>query len=102
LEVKLKEYLNNKISLTIGQLSVEGNKIFVECSGIILYLDTRDGSLIWKNELKGSGYNFFSIANTGNEAVSAAADSAAAAGTVSYSYRAAIFPHLDSTQPPFR
>ena len=81
-EVKLKQYLNNKISLTIGQLSVEGNKIFVGCSGILLCLDTKDGSLIWKNELKGWGYNFVSIANTGNEAASAEADNVAAASAI--------------------
>jgi outer membrane protein assembly factor BamB len=81
-EVKLKQYLSNKLSLTIGQLSVEGDKIYVGCSGILLCLSTKDGSLVWKNELKGWGYNFVSIANTGNEAASAASDSAAAATTV--------------------
>ena len=81
-EVKLKQYLNNKISLTIGQLSVEGNKIFVGCSGILLCLNTKDGSLLWKNELKGWGYNFVSMANVGNEAASAEADNAAAASTI--------------------
>ena len=81
-EVKLKQYLNNKISLTIGQLTVEGNKIYVGCSGILLCLSTKDGSLIWKNELKGWGYNFVSLANASNEAASAEADNAAAASTI--------------------
>jgi outer membrane protein assembly factor BamB len=81
-EVKLKQYLNNKISLTIGQLSVEGDKIYVGCSGILLCLNTKDGSLVWKNELKGWGYNFVSIANTANEAASAEADHAAAATVI--------------------
>jgi outer membrane protein assembly factor BamB len=81
-EVKLKQYLNNKLSLTIGQLSVEEDKIYVGCSGILLCLSTKDGSLIWKNELKGWGYNFVSMANAGNEAASAEADNAAAASTV--------------------
>jgi outer membrane protein assembly factor BamB len=81
-EVKLKQYLNHKISLTIGQLNVEGNKIYVGCSGILLCLDTKDGSLVWKNELKGWGYNFVSLANAGNEAASAEAGNAAAASTI--------------------
>jgi outer membrane protein assembly factor BamB len=81
-EVKLKQYLKHKISLTIGQLSVEGDKIYVGCSGILLCLNTKDGSLVWKNELKGWGYNFVSIANTGNEAASAASADAAAASTI--------------------
>jgi outer membrane protein assembly factor BamB len=81
-EVKLKQYLNNKLSLTIGQLSVEGDKIYVGCGGILLCLSTKDGSLIWKNELKGWGYNFVGLANVGNESASAEANNAAAASTV--------------------
>jgi outer membrane protein assembly factor BamB len=81
-KVKLKQYLNNKLSLTIGQLSVEDDKIYVGCSGILLCLSTKDGSLIWKNELKGWGYNFVSMANVSNEAASADAANAAAAATV--------------------
>ncbi len=81
-EVKLKQYLKNKISLTIGQVSVEGNKIYVGCSGILLCLNTKDGSLVWKNELKGWGYNFVSLANASNEAASAEADNAVAASTI--------------------
>ena len=81
-EIKLKQYLNNKLSLTIGQLSVEADKIFVGCSGILLCVSAKDGSLVWKNELKGWGYNFVSLANTGSEAASAETDNAAAAATV--------------------
>jgi outer membrane protein assembly factor BamB len=81
-EVKLKQYLKNKISLTIGQLSVEGNRIYVGCSGILICLDTKDGSLVWKNELKGWGYNFVSLANAGNETASAEATNAAASAII--------------------
>jgi outer membrane protein assembly factor BamB len=78
-EVKLKNYLDTKVSLSTGQLSVEGDKIYVGCSGIIFCISTKDGSLIWKNELKGWGYNFISMGNVSNEA--AAASDAAAADT---------------------
>jgi len=82
-ETKLKQYLNNKLSLTIGQLQVEGDKLYVGCSGIILCLSTKDGSLVWKNELKGWGYHFVSMANLGSEAATAEAEhGAAAASTV--------------------
>ena len=77
-EVKLKEYLSNSLSYSIGQISVEGNKIFIGCSGILLCLNTKDGSLAWKNELKGWGYQFVSLANATNEAASAASLQAAA------------------------
>jgi len=81
-ETKLKQYLNSKLSLTIGQLQVEGEKIYVGCSGIILCLRAKDGSLVWKNELKGWGYHFVSMANLGSEAATAEAEHAAAASTV--------------------
>ena len=81
-ETKLKQYLNNKLSFTIGQLYVEGDKIYVGCTGILLCLSTKDGSLIWKNELKGWGYNFVSMANVGNEAASAETYNAAASAAV--------------------
>ena len=81
-EIKLKQYLNNKLSFTIGQLYVEGDKIYVGCTGILLCLSTKDGSLIWKNELKGWGYNFVSMANVGNEAASAETYNAAASAAV--------------------
>ena len=81
-ETKLKQYLNNKLSLSIGQLNVEGDKIYVGCTGILLCLSTKDGSLIWKNELKGWGYNFVSMANVGNEAASAETYNATASAAV--------------------
>jgi len=82
-ETKLKQYLNSKLSLTIGQLQVEGEKIYLGCSGIILCLSAKDGSLVWKNELKGWGYHFVSMANLGSEAPTAEAEhGAAVASTV--------------------
>jgi outer membrane protein assembly factor BamB len=71
-EVKLSQYVSNSMGLSIGQINVEGNKIFVGSTGILLCLDTKDGSLIWKNELKGWGYNFVSMANVSDEAAAAA------------------------------
>lgn len=81
-EVKLKQYLDSKMTLSFGQITVEDNKIFIGASGVLLCLSTKDGSLIWKNELKGWGYNFVAMANAGNEAAAASAASAAAATTV--------------------
>jgi serine protease inhibitor ecotin len=72
----------------IGQLQVEGDKIFVGIKGIMLCLSTKDGALLWKNELKGWGYGFLSLANVSNEAAAgtiaahqAAATTAAIAAT---------------------
>jgi hypothetical protein len=50
-------------------------------AGILLCLSAKDGALIWKNELKGWGYNFVSMANAGNEAAGAASAAQAAAST---------------------
>lgn len=72
-EVKLSQYVKNAMSLSIGQISVEDNKIYVGSTGILLCLSTKDGSLIWKNELKGWGYTFVSMANVPVEAAAAAA-----------------------------
>lgn len=66
-EVKTKDYLKHKMTLTIGQISVEDDKIYIGSTGILLCLSTKDGSLIWKNELKGWGYGFVSMANVGIE-----------------------------------
>lgn len=79
-EVKLKTHLGHNLSYNIGQLTVEGDKIFVGISGYLLCLQTKDGSMVWKNELKGWGLQFISMANAGNEA--AAASIAKAAATV--------------------
>lgn len=81
-EVKLKQYLKTKFNLNFGQLSVEGNNIYVGATGILLCLHTNDGSLIWKNELKGWGYHFLAMANVGNEAAITASMTHQAAATV--------------------
>ena len=70
-EVKLKQYVKSGLMQTIGQLSLEGERLYVGVSGILLCLSTKDGSLVWVNELKGWGYNFVSIANAGSEAAGA-------------------------------
>ena len=78
-EIKLKEYVGSTMSMAIGQLMVEDNKIFVGGSGILLCLNAKDGSLLWKNELKGWGYNFVSMAGVSNEAAAASMAATAAA-----------------------
>ena len=60
---------------------VEENKIYVGSSGILLCLSTKDGSLIWKNELKGWGYSFVNMANVNNDVASAAAQMSEATAT---------------------
>jgi len=72
-EVKLKAYGGSSMVYAIGQLMVEGQKIYIGCSGLLFCLHTRDGSLLWKNELKGWGYNFVSLANVNNSAAASAA-----------------------------
>jgi outer membrane protein assembly factor BamB len=81
-EVKLREYLSSKMTLSFGQISIEDDKLFIGSTGMVLCLNTKDGSLLWKNELKGWGYNFVSIANAGNESAAAAASDAAAAAAI--------------------
>ncbi|HMR82894.1 MAG TPA: PQQ-binding-like beta-propeller repeat protein [Niabella sp.] len=77
-EVKLREYVKGaSLSYVVGQIVLEGDKLVVAVSGILLCLSAKDGSLIWKNELKGWGYAFVSIANAG--AGDAALDQANAA-----------------------
>ena len=66
----------------IGQLSVEDDKLFIGISGILVCLRTKDGSLVWKNELKGWGYQFISLANVNNESGAASMAASAAATTV--------------------
>lgn len=79
-EIKLKEYVK-ATSYAVGQINVEGDKIYVGVSGILLCLRTKDGSLIWKNELKGWGYHFVSMANVGNEANAASINETAMAAS---------------------
>lgn len=77
-EVNLKQYagLNAR---AIGQITVEDDKLFIGTGGVLLCLAAGDGAFIWKNELKGWGYNFISIANAENSMASAASANAAAA-----------------------
>jgi outer membrane protein assembly factor BamB len=81
-EVKLGQYAGSNMMKSIGQIAVEGNSVYVGCAGILLCLNIKDGSLIWKNELKGWGYNFISMANANSEAAAAAAVAAASAAVV--------------------
>jgi len=87
-EVKLREYVKGaSFSYVVGQIVLEGDNLIVAVSGILLCLSAKDGSLIWKNELKGWGYAFVSIANTNagaaaQDQANTAAMTAAAAVTV--------------------
>ena len=72
-------YVSSATSFAVGQICVEDNKIYVGVSGVLLCLSTMDGSLIWKNELKGWGFQFVSMANVNDQAAAAGAISAAAA-----------------------
>jgi outer membrane protein assembly factor BamB len=78
-EVKLKQYVTGTMAGSVGQISVEDNKIYVGVAGILLCLNTKDGALIWKNELKGWGYNFVSMANVNSQAAGTASIQATAA-----------------------
>jgi outer membrane protein assembly factor BamB len=81
-EVKLKEHVKNSMLQSVGQIMHEGDKLYIGVSGILICLQAKDGSFVWKNELKGWGYSFVSIANANNEAAGAAALQAAAAGAI--------------------
>lgn len=76
-EVKLKEYIKTTLSYAVGQIFLEDDKLYIGVSGILLCLSAKDGSFRWKNELKGWGYSFISIANANTGA--AAQDQANAA-----------------------
>lgn len=90
-EIRLKNYVKVS-SYTYGQIIAEGDRLFVSISGIALCLSAADGSLIWKNELKGWGYSFVSMAGAGaanmetvNATAGAAAATAVLAATVAVS-----------------
>lgn len=78
-EAKLKDYAGSSMVKSIGQITVEGDKVFIGSGGILLCLAAKDGSLLWKNELKGWGYNYISFAGAGSEGSAAAMQQAAAA-----------------------
>jgi len=80
-EVKLKDYIGSSVAYAVGQLYVENDNIYVGVYGILLCLSAKDGALKWKNELKGWGYHFVSMANVGNEANAASIAASAAAAS---------------------
>jgi outer membrane protein assembly factor BamB len=84
-EIKLKQYVKSTMSYAVGQISLEGDKLYIGVSGILICLKAKDGSLVWVNELKGWGYGFVSMANVNNDAsaaaIQAAANAAVAAST---------------------
>jgi outer membrane protein assembly factor BamB len=84
-EIKLKQYIKATMSYAVGQISLEGDKLYIGVSGILVCLKAKDGSLVWVNELKGWGYGFVSMANVNNDtnavAIQAAANAAIAAST---------------------
>ncbi|RYY50901.1 MAG: hypothetical protein EOO06_02275 [Chitinophagaceae bacterium] len=80
-DIKLKDHVGSSMAHAVGQINVEGEHLFIGVSGILLCLSTKDGSLKWKNELKGWGYSFISMANAGHDASAAASIAAAAAST---------------------
>ncbi len=79
-EVSLKAHITTGMSHSIGQITIEDDKLFIGANGALVCLSAKDGAFIWKNELKGWGYNFVSIANAGTEAAAGAAAVQAAAG----------------------
>ena len=82
-EIKLKQYIKSTTSYAIGQISLEGDKLYIGISGILVWLYAKDGSLAWMNELKGWGYGFVSMANVNNDANAASfADQAAASAAL--------------------
>jgi outer membrane protein assembly factor BamB len=84
-EIKMKQYVKATMSYAVGQISLEGDKLYIGVSGILICLKAKDGSLVWINELKGWGYGFVSMANVNNDgsaaAMQAAANAAALAAT---------------------
>jgi outer membrane protein assembly factor BamB len=83
-EIKLKD-LGITSYNAFGDIRHEGEYLFIGISGHIICLTENDGSLVWKNDLKGWGYNYISIANdtsnTSEKAGMAAAIAAAHAAT---------------------
>ena len=88
-EVKLKQYVKNVMGSAVGQISLEGDKLYIGVSGILICLSAKDGSFVWANELKGWGYSFVSMTNGSNDASNAATQSAAASTAASAASAAA-------------
>jgi outer membrane protein assembly factor BamB len=89
-EIKLKQYVKSTTSYVVGQISVEGDRLYIGVSGILVCLRAKDGSLVWVNELKGWGYSFVSMANANNDASVAAIQAAANAAAVTAATSAAV------------
>jgi outer membrane protein assembly factor BamB len=79
-EIKLKEH--GLAYATIGSIKVEHNKIFIGASGKLICLNEKDGSFVWKNDLKGWGYSYVIFSNTNTEPMASAAAAAAASAAV--------------------
>ncbi len=88
-EVKLKQYVKNVMGSAVGQISLEGDKLYIGVSGILVCLSAKDGAFVWANELKGWGYSFVSMTNGSNDASNAATQSAAASAAASAASAAA-------------
>lgn len=80
-EVKLKDHVKSSFAHAVGSIQCEGDKLYIGVSGILVCLKTKDGTLVWKNELKGWGYNFVCLANVGNDAQAGSIQASAAANT---------------------
>lgn len=80
-EVKLKDHIKSSFAHAVGSIQCEGDKLYIGVSGIMVCLKAKDGSLVWKNELKGWGYNFVSMANVSNDAQAGSVQASAAAST---------------------
>jgi PQQ-like domain len=74
-EVKLKEHGLSHV--TIGSLKVQDDKIYFGGYGKLLCLKEKDGSLIWKNDLKGWGFGYVIFSNTNTDEAMVAANQAA-------------------------
>lgn len=82
-EIKMKQYAGRSMSFSYGQIFAEDGKVYVGTSGMLFCLNAKDGSLLWKNDLKGWGYQFVALANMGNEgSVASSASSAATAAVI--------------------
>lgn len=81
-EVKLSSYAKGSFSYAIGQLQLDGDKIFVGVSGVLFCLQAKDGALVWTNPLKGWGYHFVSMTGQ-DESTQAASAQQSASGMAS-------------------
>ena len=89
-EIKIKQYAKTIMTGAIGQISLEGDKLYIGVSGVLICLNAKDGSLVWVNELKGWGYGFVSMTNVNNDAGTAAINAAATAAIIASTTAATI------------